>query len=67
MPRALALLTCLLLQATAGLSQVAPPGSKPVPVKAVPPFTPGVHPPATSDWTSMHWAGGIARGDSACA
>ena len=62
MPRARTLLTCLLAATNAALSQVAPPGSKPVPVKAVPPFTPGVHPPATSDWTSMHWAGGIARG-----
>jgi hypothetical protein len=65
MPRALALLSCLLLQATAGLSQVADPGksTNPAPPKALPPFTPGVRSPVTSDWTSMHWADGLpARG-----
>ncbi|MFM9000626.1 MAG: LamG domain-containing protein [Opitutia bacterium] len=59
MPRVLALLTCLLAAGNAALCQVAPPGSAPKPVKAVPPFTPGVRAPATSDWTSMHWAGGM--------
>ena len=59
MPRVLTLLTCLLAATNAALAQVALPGAVPVPVKAVPPFTPEVRTPVTSDWTSMHWAGGL--------